>query len=105
MSASVAPEIASFETADDCRLRRRRMQAAWLVLGLMLIVAANHVIRHHLEGARLPAYPIFPGDRVPLDWRLLLPGDLGAAENAIHTKGTYHWFTTGTTVVKIAEQF
>jgi hypothetical protein len=104
MSASIASESASLEPASWFRLERRQVKILWLLLGLAFILAGNHVLRRHLEHTRLPYYPIFPDNKVPLTWRLLLPTDMGAPSDAIHAKGNYHWFTTGLTVVKLLEQ-
>src|SRR5207253_9252164 len=94
MSASIAPDRPAFEPSAGFRLERRHVKALALLCGLALIVAGNHFLRRNLEHTRLPAYPIFPDDRVHITWRLLLPTDIGAPANAIHAKGSYHWFTT-----------
>src|SRR5437016_5043751 len=98
MSLSVAPEAVGLSSSPGLRLERRHLKTLGIVLGLALIVASNYILRHNLEGTRLPAYPIFPGNKVPWSWQLLLPNDIGAAENAVHKAGSYHWFTTGLTV-------
>ena len=105
MSTSAAPSAVDLQGAPAFSVDRRHWRTISLVLGLVFIVAANFVLRQTLEHTRLPAYPIFPDDKIPWSWRLLLPTDIGAAENGYHAKGTYHWITTGLTVVKIAEQY
>src|SRR5262245_57386469 len=101
MSTAVAP---ASPAADPERLPGRVSYLA-LVLGVALIVAGNFVVRAVLEARPLPHYPVFPENKVPLSWRLLLPVDYGSAENAIHKPGTYYWFTTGLTVVELAKQY
>ena len=105
MSTSVAPNVIGLDAEPAVPFDRPRRKMLLLALGLALIVVANHLLRHNLEHATLPPYPIFPDNKVPLTWQLLLPMDIGAAENAYHAKGSYHWFTTGMLFVKIAEQY
>jgi hypothetical protein len=105
MSASLATDGVSREPLARPGLGRQHLKTFGVLLGLGLILAANFILRHNLERTRFPAYPIFPDNRIPLTWRLLLPYDIGTAENSFHPKGSYHWFTTGLTVVKLAEQF
>ena len=85
-------------------LHDARMKAFGLALGLALIVAANFVLRSKLERTPLPPNPVFPEDRLPLTWRLLLPVDVAEVSNDPDTKSDYHWFTTSFTVVKLFEQ-
>src|SRR5437762_5826103 len=59
MTMAVASPVASLGTASDSRLQHRRVRALWVIVGPLLIVGANHVLRHKLEAAPLPAYPIF----------------------------------------------
>ena len=73
MSASVATSPVDLDRAPAIPFDRRRLRTISLVFGLVLIVAANFVLRQTLEHTRLPAYPIFPDDKVPWSWRLLLP--------------------------------
>jgi len=75
-----------------------------LLLGLALIVAANFVLRCKLERTSIPPYPVFPENRVPMTWRLLLPVDMGAASDDPNYQSSYHWFTTSLTVLKLLEE-
>jgi hypothetical protein len=102
MRGLVALETPPASAESPPAFRHRRYLG--FALGLALIVAGNHFVRHYLEHQRLPAYSVFPDDKVPLSWRLLLPYDIGAHATAVHVKGCYHWFTTGMTVVKLSEE-
>lgn len=82
----------------------RRLRILLVLLGLALVVAGNQYLRQKLERHTLPPYAIFPDDRIPWGWQLLLPVDMGAGSELANQPGTYHWFTTGLTVVKIFEQ-
>ena len=74
-----------------------------MLLGLALILAGNFLLRAKLERTPPPWYPVFPNDQVPLSWKLLLPVDMGLATDNVNYKSSYHWFTTGLTVVKLLE--
>jgi hypothetical protein len=79
------------------------VKALAVALGVLLILAGNYVLRSKLERTPLPPYQVFPEDRVPISWRLLLPVDMGQACQGPNYPATYHWFTTGTTLVKLFE--
>jgi hypothetical protein len=72
-----------------------------VVAGLTLIVLANLYLRWKLDASPLPPYRIFPEDRVPWSWSLLLPRDMGDVTDDPAYKATYFWFTTGSTVIKV----
>lgn len=80
-----------------------RTRMLGLLLGLALILLANFVLRAKLEQTQPPWYPVFPDDKVPLGWELLLPIDMGLATDDANYHASYHWFTTGLTVVKLLE--
>lgn len=82
----------------------RHVRIAMVCGGLTLILIANHWIRRKLERTEIPPYPVFQDNVVPISWQLLLPTDLGDG-GPINQKGTYHWLTTGLTVIKIFEQY
>lgn len=104
MSMSLTPDSPELlqPTPTNALVPRRKM--FFFVLGLLLIIGLNLVIKVKLDRWSHTSYDILPDDVLTKPWKVLLPMCLD--QGKIRMQGeTIHWFTTGLVLVNTVERF